>query len=729
MKKSTSLIIVFALQTFFCLNSNASDYYWVNGTGNWNDYGNHWATTSGGLIFHTQNPTPNDNVFFDGNSFAATGDTVYVNVDPAFCKTMDWSTVQNNPVFWNIAGGDYLNIFGSLILSKNMAWNLGGNISFKATTTGHIFKTNNLELISFQSGSIQSTFRFDGVGGEWTILDTLHTSGNQNHIILDINYGSVICTHNFISGVSFFFATGNVDFDSTVIHCVAAFVGTLLTQGFATAEIHCQTHFDGGSNNIFDFISCELFTGDVSTVNHLRVYAPGPSINITGDNNHFKDAIIHGSIYGSGNYPTNYFGKLIVIEGGFSFGSNCEIDTLFLGCPGGTININPVDTVKINNLLTVSSSASNPVNINGGTILMDSGTVCFDNIYFQNTYAGGGATFYAGANSFNLGNTTGWIFSSCTPAISNVWPGDANYDLTCDNVDLLNIGIAFNETGPTRPGASLAWVAQPQVDWSSQFITMLNVKHADCDGNGVVNAADTLAVSQNYGLTHPFRLGGSNSSLSSGPSLYFDLTGINLSPGSSVSIPLNLGTSTLVGNGYGIAFTIHYDPAMVQAGSMYMDYTTSWLVSAPDYIHLEKDFSAAGYFDMGLCRTNHQSTYGYGTIAMLNFTVSNTASGLFTLSFEDVKSITDLGIDIPVSPQPVSVPTGINEITNTDAFTVYPNPATDFIYLPSGNNSMRQIEIFDRIGQKVLNIFSKNESEVNIGNLGNGIYFIKLSGD
>ncbi|MBK9026109.1 MAG: hypothetical protein IPL69_19735 [Saprospiraceae bacterium] len=32
------------------------------------------------------------------------------------------------------------------------------------------------------------------------------------------------------------------------------------------------------------------------------------------------------------------------------------------------------------------------------------------------------------------------------------------------------------------------------------------MKHADCDGDGTVNYADTLAVNQNYSLNHPARL-------------------------------------------------------------------------------------------------------------------------------------------------------------------------------------------------------------------------------
>lgn len=48
----------------------AADYYWVGGSGNWSDYANHWATTSGGSVFNTQQPSLSDNVYFDNNSSA-----------------------------------------------------------------------------------------------------------------------------------------------------------------------------------------------------------------------------------------------------------------------------------------------------------------------------------------------------------------------------------------------------------------------------------------------------------------------------------------------------------------------------------------------------------------------------------------------------------------------------------------------------------------------------------
>ncbi|MGB0422784.1 MAG: hypothetical protein ACPGED_00610, partial [Flavobacteriales bacterium] len=46
----------------------SAQYYWVNGTGEWSDYANHWATTSGGGSYHASAPSEFDDVYFDANS-------------------------------------------------------------------------------------------------------------------------------------------------------------------------------------------------------------------------------------------------------------------------------------------------------------------------------------------------------------------------------------------------------------------------------------------------------------------------------------------------------------------------------------------------------------------------------------------------------------------------------------------------------------------------------------
>ena len=91
--------------------AGAADYYWVGGTGVWNDL-NHWATTSGGAVKHTIVPSALDNVLFDASSFSGAGQSVTLNQE-AFCKDFKWDNVANNPTF--TGAGFNLNVAGNYI--------------------------------------------------------------------------------------------------------------------------------------------------------------------------------------------------------------------------------------------------------------------------------------------------------------------------------------------------------------------------------------------------------------------------------------------------------------------------------------------------------------------------------------------------------------------------------------------------------------------------------------
>src|SRR5258705_8866492 len=108
----------------FSQNINGANYYWVGGSGAWNDL-NHWATSSGGTILHGQIPTALDDVFFDANSFTNSSQTVTVNVTQAICKNMDWTGVTFNPEFYG-PSLNTLKIYGSLTLAPLMKLDLYG---------------------------------------------------------------------------------------------------------------------------------------------------------------------------------------------------------------------------------------------------------------------------------------------------------------------------------------------------------------------------------------------------------------------------------------------------------------------------------------------------------------------------------------------------------------------------------------------------------------------------
>ena len=167
-KKMLTGKIAMLIALFFLLcgigNSYAANYYWVNGTGNWSDFANHWATTSGGAIFHVSVPAQGDDVFFDANSFPLPLGVVTLDV-ASICRNMNWTGATNNP---NFAGNSSLNIYGSIIFIPGMTATYNGMLTFSATGAGNIidFSTVVLNINNFQ---------FNG-SGEWTLNSDIDCS-------------------------------------------------------------------------------------------------------------------------------------------------------------------------------------------------------------------------------------------------------------------------------------------------------------------------------------------------------------------------------------------------------------------------------------------------------------------------------------------------------------------------------------------------------------------------
>ncbi len=692
--------------------------YWVGGTGDINDI-SHWSTTSGG-IGGSCIPNQFDDINFDANSFSSTDDTVYLNLNNFYFHTINCSAVTNFPTFY---GASYnLNIFGSFILSSNMNWNVSGYIFFMSDSTGNVINTGNSLLTSLNIGS---TIYFSG-NGSWDLTSnfTAYRIRFENGTFRTNNYNLNVSSINPFSvnpinptlflGTSLINASEvNFNNNNTTIHADSC---TFLSDYFTSTigamsynEVHASTQLVANSC-IFKYVSCSNFVGSGNLISDFK-FTDYFSNSINGNNNVFHKVIMPAN--SCGIYGLNTF------------------DTLIFNNPGQQIALDGI--ININNYLQIQSSPGFPTSLNGAngfaTISKPTDTVCTDFVYISNIHTTGGAVFYAGDNSVDLGNNSGWIWSSCTPDTSNVWPGDANYDLIADNTDLLYIGLAYGYNGPVRANASNNWTAQPAVDWQQQFATGYNIKNADCDGNGMVNADDTLAVSLNYGLTHPFKLSTPPQPNNFGNDLYFDMPTSALVPGSVVSIPIMFGSAVYpTTNLYGMAFTINYDPTHIQAGTVQIDFTNSWLGTNLNTLHLTKDDYANGKIDMGFVRTDHQNVSGNGLFATLTFTVANNASGYLNLAFSKITALDKNEIPLPVNAVASSVYTSINETPALEnLISVYPNPASSMITIHDPNTIIQQLKIVDRLGRVIYENESKsNAIKINVSAFTAGIYFLRI---
>ncbi len=122
----------------------SQDYYWVGNSGNWSDFSNHWATTSGGSTFHTTAPGTNNNVFFDENSFTEEGHTVTIDGggSTVFCKDLNWTGALPANLDFT---GDGLNdgvllVKGSLTLVEDL------NVSLKTISISPGSGTGNIQI-------------------------------------------------------------------------------------------------------------------------------------------------------------------------------------------------------------------------------------------------------------------------------------------------------------------------------------------------------------------------------------------------------------------------------------------------------------------------------------------------------------------------------------------------------------------------------------------------------
>lgn len=324
--------------------------------------------------------------------------------------------------------------------------------------------------------------------------------------------------------------------------------------------------------------------------------------------------------------------------------------------------------------------------------------------------------------------------------VDSVWPGDANGDFTVNIYDPLAIAIASGQTGPTRPGATTSWTAQACSNWTGVFTTNnVNMKHADCNGDGTVNNTDLGAVTANYNLSHPKGAGHKGTGTND---LYFDMTNVHLAPGKAVSIPVKFGTATqTITNAYGMGVRVMIN-GITPATAPTLDNATSWL-AAVNAVNFSYPINNTAV-DWVLARTDQQNTTGQGTIATLNFTVPNNATvGTdVTFSFHDAVVVDNRGIAMyDINPidatATIQFPERVEGVAgNLESVAIVPNPSGDVanMHIVLAKRDMLNISVTDITGRVVWTTNNQCEAgaqriELPAAVVCNGVYTIRISGE
>lgn len=321
--------------------------------------------------------------------------------------------------------------------------------------------------------------------------------------------------------------------------------------------------------------------------------------------------------------------------------------------------------------------------------------------------------------------------------VPNVWPGDCDYDLQANNVDLLTLGVTYGATGTVRGAATNNWNAQVSSDWAQSVPLGANYKHSDCNGDGVVDLDDTLAITLNYGQGHAFRLGGEgdNEQLQSAPTLYLQPQDDTVGESSFAYVDIYLANAVLpVSDLYGISFTINYDNALVQSGSAQTSFTGSYMgVKNSTMITLAHDNYSAGQNDVALVRMNHTEVNGYGYLGTMQImTAGVTSLSTLNMTVTNVHAINAQSVTIPLNGQGTSIVidpalSASNQSPSQTHVGVYPNPANESVMIST--EAAQTIEVTNTLGEIV---FSSNATAttttIDISTWSAGVYFVNVYG-
>ncbi|MCB2222318.1 MAG: T9SS type A sorting domain-containing protein [Bacteroidetes bacterium] len=320
--------------------------------------------------------------------------------------------------------------------------------------------------------------------------------------------------------------------------------------------------------------------------------------------------------------------------------------------------------------------------------------------------------------------------------IDYVWPGDVNYDGEVSMADLMILGVTAGTTGPARTDKSLGWYPHYVTDWSDTVVSGVNYKHADGDGNGVIDMLDTLAISLNYGNTHVIP---SKSSMAYiGAELWIDPAEITLDDNHFMHIPLYLGdASNSIEDLYGFRFDVQTAEPFILLDQSKYTLEGEWLTAEQgiftDLVYITENDDWMSY---GFTKMDHEQVTGYGLVGKLwikldeeliipgeeisfDLTLANAAYNNY---FLDQFGLNTSTYNIILN----NTMTGIAD-DSADFIHIYPNPLEGNVFRIDAKDVITDLKLHS-IDGKVLDLsdqVKQNIIQIPDG-LKPGIYFIQI---
>lgn len=418
MKRNAASLLLLIFLQLNILSTEARDFYWIGGSGNFNDI-QHWSDQPGGKVNpDALLPDKDDNVYFDQFSFPFPGaEVVITNV--ARCLNMYWGDVKNMPTLKaddNLA--HYLVIYGGVKFTNKMILDLDRPLYFRANTLGN--------EIDFGGITFNGDFVFENNGG-WRITSSLNLLDND-----------------------IYFNQGTLSIEADVT------CGRIISENAVSRELYLNSSIitlqeSGASVLYFQTENLDLLPGHSKIV----VNSGNSSIETFGSksiafyNVEFSEN--SGAIETNGNIAT--FNEVAFLKGGSLKGQNdfqklifTEGNSYFI-YSGGLQNVlgrfEAVGTCSA--YISISSESS------GGNI--SAAEVDLNYLKVKNIAADGTAANFSAPNSFDLGGNIKWNFVTpiaedytWTGAINDNWGNPGNWDKGCVPSRINNVFINGTST-------------------------------------------------------------------------------------------------------------------------------------------------------------------------------------------------------------------------------------------------------------------------------------------
>jgi hypothetical protein len=321
-----------------------------------------------------------------------------------------------------------------------------------------------------------------------------------------------------------------------------------------------------------------------------------------------------------------------------------------------------------------------------------------------------------------------------------VWPGDANNDSIADLTDILTIGLAFNRNGISRDTITSIWSPHWALNWADTLTNGQNYCHIDCNGDGIINAADTMAVLTNFQNIHQIAQSQNINSISSVNTLYVVADQNAYGPGDTATFHILIGDTTAqLPEIYGIAGELVFNSAAIEASTADIVFPASFLTQYnPSRLATDRINEPLGLGWFAITRTDQDSVGGYGEVARFTFVVDHALQNPVNciVSLQNVNGITNDGgvLQFTNASDTIILDTisGINEQYQQLISNAYPVPVASMLHIPVFTE-VDMITIVDLAGREMLlpkEAYRVNGGEIvidfTICNLSAGVYILKL---